>query len=234
MANYSSARIDEQNRLTGRRSAVYDVTLAWAAVAALLLSLIATGCQTPPPPFGDVPHQKASQSDQKVSQSDVIVLHEGDTVRIMFPGAPNLNSVQQIRRDGRISLPLLGEFKAAGLTPPAMESELIKQYGPQLQTKEVTVTLDSSAFAVYVSGAVLRPGRIISDRPITALEAIMEAGGFNYTKANMKAVAVIRRENGRTERHTLNLKRVLDGQPGDPFNLKPADIIYVPERFTWF
>jgi polysaccharide export outer membrane protein len=115
-----------------------------------------------------------------------------------------------------------------------MESELIKQYGPQLQTKEVTVTLDSSAFAVYVSGAVLRPGRIISDRPITALEAIMEAGGFNYTKANMKAVAVIRRENGRTERHTLNLKRVLDGQPGDPFNLKPADIIYVPERFTWF
>jgi hypothetical protein len=120
MANYSSARMDEQNRLTGRRSAVYDVTLAWAAVAALLLLLVATGCQTPPPPFGDIPHQKASQSD-------VIVLHEGDTVRISFPGASNLNSVQQIRRDGRISLPLLGEFKAAGLTPPAMESELIKQ-----------------------------------------------------------------------------------------------------------
>ena len=127
MANYSSARMDEQNRLTGRRSAVYDVTLAWAAVAALLLLLVATGCQTPPPPFGDLPHQKASQSDQKASQSDVIVLHEGDTVRISFPGASNLNSVQQIRRDGRISLPLLGEFKAAGLTPPAMESELIKQ-----------------------------------------------------------------------------------------------------------
>jgi polysaccharide export outer membrane protein len=196
-------------------------------MAALLLLLVATGCQTPPDLFMDLPRQNALQSD-------VIVLHEGDTVRVSLPGAPNLNSVQQIRRDGRISLPLVGEFKAAGLTPPEMEKELIKLYSPQLQTKEVTVAVESSAFAVYVTGAVLRPGRITSDRPITALEAIMEAGGFDYARANMKAVAVIRRENGRTEHHTLNLKRVLNGQQDDPFNLKPSDIIYVPERFSWF
>jgi len=47
-------------------------------------------------------------------------------------------------------------------------------------------------------------GKIMSDRPITALEAIMEAGGFDYTKANLKAVTVIRTENGQTEHHKLN------------------------------
>jgi polysaccharide export outer membrane protein len=162
------------------------------------------------------------------------VLHEGDSVRVSFPGAPNLNTVQQIRRDGIIALPLIGEFKAAGLTPADMEKELVKQYGSQLQTKEVNVAVESSAFFVYVTGAVLRPGRVISDRPMTALEAIMEAGGFDYNKANLKKVVVIRHENGNTQHQLLNLKKVLHGEKDEPFSLKRSDIIYVPERFAWF
>jgi hypothetical protein len=69
---------------------------------------------------------------------------------------------------------------------------------------------------------------------LTALEAIMEASGFDYTKANLKAVRIIRHENGRTEHHTVNLKRVLEGEETEQFILKPSDIIYVPERFNWF
>jgi polysaccharide export outer membrane protein len=107
-------------------------------------------------------------------------------------------------------------------------------YGPQLQTKEVTVAVESSAFPIYVTGAVLRPGKILSDRPLTALQAIMEAGGFDYNKANLKKVAVIRHETGRTDHYTLNMKGVLNGEQSETFNLKPADIIYVPERFSWF
>jgi len=155
-------------------------------------------------------------------------------VKITFPGAPNLNTSQPIRRDGKIALQLVGEFKAAGMTPTDMEKELIKLYGPQLQTKEVSVTVESSAFPVYVTGAVLRPGKILSDRPLTALEAIMEAGGFDYAKANLKKVTVIRHENDRTDHFKLNLKGVLQGEQTEQFNLKPSDIIYVPERFNWF
>ena len=155
-------------------------------------------------------------------------------MRVSFPGAPNLNTVAQIKRDGRITLQLVGEVNAAGLTARDLEKELVKLYGPQLQTKEVNVAVESAAFPVYVIGAVLRPGKIMSDRPLSALEAIMEAGGFDQNKANLKAVAVIRHENGRTEHFKLNLKGVLDGEETETFALKPADIIYVRERFNWF
>jgi polysaccharide export outer membrane protein len=194
----------------------------------LLVVVVASvlgGCHTPQ--FGDL-------EAHKLAQAEPIVLHEGDVLRISFPGAPNLNTVQTIRRDGRIALQLVGEFHAAGLTPAALEQELIKLYGPQLQTKEVTVTVESSAFPIYVTGAVLRPGKILSDRPLTALQAIMEAGGFDYNKANLKKVTVIRHDANRTEHFTLDMKGVLKGEQNESFNLKPSDIIYVPERFNWF
>ena len=191
----------------------------------------AGGCQTPQ---GQNTEQRAfAASSQAAAQPEKLVLHEGDLLKISFPGAPNLNTAQQIRRDGRIALPLVGEFKAAGLTSSEMEKELLKLYAPQLVTKEVTVTVESSSFPVYMTGAVLRPGKLTYDRPVTALEAVMEAG-VDYAKANLKAVAVIRHEGGRVQQYKLNLKKVLQGQQSEPFGLKPSDIVFVPERFSWF
>jgi len=178
--------------------------------------------------------QYSGLDKQKIFHADPLVLREGDSVRITFPGAPNLNTVQQIKRDGRISLQLVGEVNAAGLTAGELEKELVKLCGPQLQVKEVTVAVESSSLSIYVTGAVLRPGKVMSERPLTALEAIMEAGGFDYTKANQKAVAVIRREGGATQRYKLNLKNELSGHESEPFTLKSFDIIYVPEKFAWF
>ena len=210
---------------------------AGVALPFLLLALALTaltGCQSTPPggEYSSIP-QKGASAKPEEAKPDVIVLREGDSVRISFPGAPNLNTVAVIRRDGRITLPLKGEFQAAGLTPPDMEKELLKLYGPELQTKEVNVAVESSAFPIFVTGAVLRPGKINADRPLTALEALMEVG-IDYTKANLKAVRVIRTENGHTQHHTLNLKRVLQGNQDQQFKLKPQDIIYVPEKFSWF
>lgn len=202
-------------------------------VFSLFLCLLAVvgGCQSAPERYQDGP----SSSTSNATKWDLLVLREGDVLRVSFPGAPNLNtSAQPIRRDGRISLPIIGDFKAVGLTPAEMEKELLKLYANDLQTKEVTVTVESSALPVYVSGAVLRPGKILADHPLTALEAIMEAGGFDPNKANLKKVKVLRRENNRSETFTLNLKRVIEGKDSDQFKLKPADMIFVPERFSWF
>ena len=195
-------------------------------VILLGLLVVIAGCQTRP--------QFADLNAENPVKSDPIVLREGDSVKISFPGAPNLNSVQQIKRDGRISLQLIGEVQAAGLTANALEKELIKQYGPQLQTKEVTVAIETSNFPIYVTGAVLRPGKLMSDRPITALEAILESGGPDYSKAKLTAVRVIRRENGGIKHYKLDMKRVLQGDDTEQFQLKPSDILYVPERFVWF
>jgi protein involved in polysaccharide export with SLBB domain len=69
---------------------------------------------------------------------------------------------------------------------------------------------------------------------MTALEAIMEAGGFDYEKANLRNVRVIRLENGVSKNYTLNLKTALNGEEDKPFYLEPSDIVFVPEKFSWF
>jgi protein involved in polysaccharide export with SLBB domain len=92
----------------------------------------------------------------------------------------------------------------------------------------------ASSFPVFVTGAVVHPGKILSDHPLTALDAVMEAGGFVLTTANLKDVRVIRNENGVMKKYSLNLKLLLDGKDSQPFYLEPSDIIFVPERFTFF
>ncbi len=161
---------------------------------------------------------------------EVLVLREGDVVKITFPGAPDLDTTQQIRRDGKISLQMAGELQAAGVTPAELEKGILKLYAAQLVSKEVTVTVQSSAFPVFISGAVLRPGKVMVDRPMTALEAVMEAGGFNYKSANLREVSLVRNEDGKVKHFTLDLKLVLDGKESKPFYVRPSDIIFVPER----
>jgi protein involved in polysaccharide export with SLBB domain len=192
----------------------------------LVVLALAAGCQTQPslPPA----------ALQGTNATEIITLREGDVLKISFPGNANLNKTQPIRRDGMISLDLVGEVKAAGKTPKELEKDLLDLYSTQLVSKEVTVEVQSSSFPVYVSGSVLRPGKVMSDHPITALEAVMEAGGYDYTKANLKGVTVIRHEGNSTRNYIVNLKRVVDGKSSESFYLKPGDIVIVPERFSWF
>ena len=189
---------------------------------AALLSL--TGCASP----------DGGKPAAPTAHSETIILRAGDIVAISFPGSANLNTTQQIRRDGKIVLPLVGEVDAAGMSPDALQQSLVKLYATQLSSKEVLVALQSSSFPVFVTGAVIHPGKILSDHPITALEAVMEAGGPDYTTANLKSVKIIRNENGAMKNYKVNLKAVLDGDNSQPFYLKPEDIIYVSEKFQIF
>jgi polysaccharide export outer membrane protein len=163
-----------------------------------------------------------------------IRLREGDSLKISFPGAPNLDTAQQVRRDGKITLSLGGEIVALGKTPTELEQELLKTYESQLAIKQVVVMVNSSSYPVFVTGAVLRPGKLQADRPMTVLESIMESGGFDLTRANMKKVTVIRQFEGQTVSYNIDLKKAFKGAAAEPFYLKPSDIIYVPEKFTWF
>lgn len=193
-----------------------------ALVLGLALSLAA--CVGPPPaPF-----------DFDLRFAPVQKLHPGDTVRIAFPATPGLDSTQQIRRDGNLNLPEIGEIKAADRTPAELQKALRQAYSSQLLSSDVNVTVVTAPFTIFVSGAVQRPGKISPDRTITVLEAVMEAGGFDQAKANPRAVIVIRTDAQQTRRVTLDLQAVLDGREPQPFYLESYDIVYVPERFSWF
>lgn len=157
-------------------------------------------------------------------------LNEGDVIQFSFPGASNMNAVVKIPADGIIRLPFTTNIQAAGLTLEQLRETVLNNYESQLQLREVTITVVSSSAAIYVSGAVLRPGRIAISRPMTALEAVMEAGGFDPNRAKPSKVTVIRYEGGKQMTYKLDLQKALEGKPGQPFMLKPFDILYVPSK----
>lgn len=186
---------------------------------ALFVVLVFSGCETTKPP---------TQEDMAPAPS--VKIEEGDSLGINFPGSPNLNTTQRVRQDGKIELQVVGEVTALGKTPAELEQELLKLYDKELVLKQVTVTLQSTSYPVYVSGLVVRPGKVLCDRPMTALEVIMEAGGFDHARANMKRVTVVRTENGQIKHFKLNLKAVLDGNSTQRFYVRPRDIVHIPEK----
>jgi len=157
-------------------------------------------------------------------------LHEGDVVSITFQYSTNFDSIQKIALDGMVNLEMVGPVKAAGRTLVELQQDLSVKYKPLTKDDVITVKLISSAVSVYVAGAVIRPGLVEMSRPLTALEAIMEAGGFDNSRAKLSAVSVLRIENGRQQAYPVNLKKVLDGRDKLPFYLKPFDIVYVPTK----
>src|SRR5215510_14832335 len=125
---------------------------------------------------------------QDLTPYSSVKLTEGDAVSITFPGSPDLNTAQRIRRDGKIDLKTVGEIPAAGKTPKELENEILKLYEKDLVLKEVSVMLQSTSYPVYVTGSVIHPGKVMAEKPISALEAVMEAGGFDNARANMSRV----------------------------------------------
>ena len=92
----------------------------------------------------------------------------------------------------------------------------------------MVVSLAGAAAGVYVSGEVLRPGKIPLDRPMTALEAVMEAGGFTKF-ANPKQVFIVRNQGGKSQRYVLNMNQALYGTESIPFYVRAYDVIYVKQ-----
>lgn len=198
----------------------------------MIMAMIAfalTGCESTDSHFEKNPALPAKESKD-------ILLREADVVKITFPGTENLNTTQTIRRDGKITLPIVGEVTAVGKTPAAFEEELIKLYEKELvSSKEITVTVQSSSFPVFLLGAVRKPGKVMSDHPITVLEAIVESGGFD-PNANLKAIRITRMsaDNKTKKNYTVNLRGVENGGTLDVFYLQPNDIVYIPSKMTWF
>jgi polysaccharide export outer membrane protein len=188
-----------------------------------IIALLFSSCQSSQPPtVADPPDSVAVRTP--------VTLAPGDIIKFSFPGAPELNQSQKVRADGRVSLPLIGEVYARGKTPGGLQAELGELYKSQLKNNSVVVTLENTSALLYVSGAVLKPGKVVVDRPMTVFEAIMEAGGFDPDFANPKKVIVLRRENGQQTSRTIDLSPALKGKPFGAYYVRAYDVIYVPQR----
>jgi len=158
-------------------------------------------------------------------------LSVSDVIKVTFPGAPEYNQSAKIQSDGRIGLPMVGNVVASDRTASSLQASLSDMYKPHLNDSRVFVTLEQPSASVYVSGEVAAPGKVALDRPITALEGVMEVGGFSKF-ANPKKVYVIRTEAGKQKRFVLNLDNPLSGQESQAFYLRPYDVVYV-EKSVW-
>lgn len=201
------------------------------AVAAKSGAPVATMRETAPVEPAAIPVQSMEGAGRL---PDVITIREGDVLKIAFPGTPQLDTNQQVRTDGVITLDIVGEVKVVGQSPKELEKTLSKMYATQLRSSEVTVVIVSSTFEVYITGAVLRPGKITTNKPITAFQAIMEAG-YDPVNSNLEKVTLIRQaDRSKYTYISLNLQLVLEGKDTEPFYLKPSDTLQVPKKISIF
>lgn len=221
----------ETTPAAGKMAPAFCYVAIWLMIAVTVA--VVTGCQSgwDSPSSNAFPAPSAASAAPGAAFYSTNTLHEGDIVDISFQYSTNYNALQRIALDGTLNLNSVGPIKAAGKTVFELQQDLANAYKSLAKDDVITVNLMmNSVSIVYVSGAVLKPGEINLDRPLTAIEAIMAAGGFDNTRAKLSDVSVLRLENGQEHAYHVNLKRVLEGRENTPFFLKPFDIIYVPTK----
>jgi polysaccharide biosynthesis/export protein len=157
-------------------------------------------------------------------------LAPGDEIEIKFAYSQEFNETQKIRPDGKIEMQFVGEVAAAGKTPSELRDELKQLFGQHLKYPELAVFVRNfDDNRVFVGGEVTAPGVIEMPGKLTALEAIMAAGGFNMETAGTSNIVVIRQRDGKYEGQTLDLDNMLAGKSAAAYYLEPRDIVFVPQ-----
>lgn len=178
------------------------------------------------------PSTVAKKPAAQVGEPDYI-LQNGDIIDVKLYYDPELNDTVVIRPDGKVSLQLVGEIKAAGLKPLALANELSQRYGRILRKPQVAVIVRKFAGQkVFIGGEVASPRQIDLTSEMTALDAIFDAGGFRESADTGSVIIISRGLDGAPVARRIDLSMALSGEtPEKDVLLKPFDIIYVPKTF---
>jgi polysaccharide biosynthesis/export protein len=157
------------------------------------------------------------------------VIGPDDVLGIVFFGDEALTGDVVVRPDGKISVPLLHDVQAAGLTPEALRDSLMKAGARYLESPNATVVVRQiNSRKVFITGRVQRSGPYVLTAPTTVLQLIALAGGITDW-AEEDQIVVMRNVNGRQVRHKFNYKDVIAGkQIQQNIVLEPGDTIVVP------
>jgi polysaccharide export outer membrane protein len=163
------------------------------------------------------------------TQDPSYVIGSQDMLDVSVWREPDFSRTVPVRPDGKISLPLLNDMQAAGLTPSQLAAELTKSLNKFVTNPQVTIIvtqINSQRF--YILGEAARPGAYTLIPDMTILQAVSNAGGFT-PYANSKKIYLLREENGKQQKLSFNYKDVIAGKRTEQnIVLKNGDTIVVP------
>jgi polysaccharide export outer membrane protein len=160
--------------------------------------------------------------------SDYVIGAE-DVVEVSVWKNEPLSKVVTVRPDGKISLPLIGDVQAAGLTASELKKAIMEKLLEYKETPTVSVIVQQvNSYAVYITGEVLHPGKYPVKSPVTLLQGITLAGGFT-PYASKNNILLLRGSRSGGIRIKVKYKDILSGRKGsvDPI-LLPGDTVVIP------
>ncbi|HTP70375.1 MAG TPA: polysaccharide biosynthesis/export family protein [Dongiaceae bacterium] len=198
------------------------MTKRLALVLIMIVSAAAVGVAQEPAKKSESPAPAPGVSDSyKIGPQDVL--------RIDVWKEPDISRTIPVRPDGKVSLPLLNDVQAAGLTSMELAGVIREGLTKYITSPQVTVTVtEINSRRVYCTGEVLKSGALALLPNMTALQAISSCGGFTQF-ARTKGIYILRNENGAQKKYPFNYKDVIKGNhPEENIVLQPGDIIVVP------
>src|SRR5450755_2458523 len=207
----------------------------WQAVAAIIMIGSIAWAQ-------DAPAQAAVNSASDKTVSGVItttaipssqggpayVIGPEDVLHVAVWKEPDLTATLPVRPDGKISLPLLNDVQASGLTPEQLAGSLTEKLKKYIADPRVTVVVSQiNSKRIYLVGEVLHAGATPMLPNMTVLQALSSAGLNQF--ANTKSIYVLRTENGKQQKLPVDYKRLVKGERIEQnYVLQPGDTIVVP------
>jgi len=178
---------------------------------------------------GQTPTTGVKASGEVTANSDTYVIGPEDVLSINVWREEALTRQVPVRSDGKISLPLVDEIHAAGLTPLQLKEKLTLRLKEFIDNPNVSVIVtQANSQKIYVSGEVRTPGVYPLRGETTLLQIIPMAGGFTEW-ADQKKVLIIRKEGGKDKRIVVNYKKIVSGEDMSyNLKLKPGDTVIVP------
>ena len=203
-------------------------------LASLGIAFVAHAQETAKTPASTESQPKADVSSKVGNPTSVVSDAEykigpQDVLRIDVWKEPDISRVIPVRPDGKISLPLLNDVQASGLTAIQLGNNIHDGLTKFLNNPQVTVTVSEiNSRRVYLTGEVLRAGALPLLPNMTVLQALSSGGGFTQF-AKLKGIYVLRTEDGKQVKHPFNYKEVVKGKnPEQNIILQPGDVLVIP------
>jgi polysaccharide export outer membrane protein len=157
-------------------------------------------------------------------------LQPGDVLEIQFRYSPEFNQTVTVQPDGYVSLEISGDLKVAGMTVDQTRQAILKRAKARLQDPIATVILKEFQRPYFVvAGEVTQPGKIEMRERVTAIQAIMLAGGMKETARSSQVVVFRKINSDMAEVKLLNLKSIKrTSDLENDLTLQPGDMVYVP------